>query len=408
MIRRRYARSMTAAAFSATDAVRVASNERISMRFFGSSPSRTWPLRRAPSPSVAVHSSSVPKSCTKPNSTSPMVGPDATATEREKKPMPRFALREPSIGSMTTCVRPSPSLPTSSEMKVTSSTSPKRASTARSAAWSIAVVSSPPIPAPTTGSRSERRGSSASTPRTSSTASRQSASQSVKRMEEQARGELRIEVRALLRHRLAAPGDRPHVLDPGRPQQERRLGVAAVDRRDRLLALRRVGDAFRMDLFDDVDIEVVAFEQLVAAAAVEDDAREVGAGLVDRRPARPVDVLRDAMRREDRQSLLARRDQRDHQIGRAALGRVRERRLVAVMPVGDQQLRLAEVRRLDEAPELVAAALHVGLAVRPGERVALVEEEDRLQLGARRPQEAQAAFLWPAVRALVRQDHAAV
>src|SRR3954447_12269881 len=163
MMRRRYASSTTAAACSATDEVRVASKERISMRSFGSSPSSRRPLRNAPWPRVAVHSSSVPKSCTNPNSTSPIVGPDATATESEKKPMPRFAFSEPSIGSITTCTLPSPTLPTSSDTNVTSSTPSKRASPARSAAWSIAVVASPPSPWPTTGSRRARVGSSAST-----------------------------------------------------------------------------------------------------------------------------------------------------------------------------------------------------------------------------------------------------
>ena len=93
--------------------------------------------------------------------------------------MPRFALIEPSIGSTTTMVEPVPMRPTSSETMVTSR-SRNRATIASSAAWSIAVVSSPPSPAPTTGSRSARVGSSSSTPRTSSTAPRQTASQSVR------------------------------------------------------------------------------------------------------------------------------------------------------------------------------------------------------------------------------------
>src|SRR6266700_2032021 len=130
-----------------------------------------------------------------------MQSPSATAIESEKKGMPRFALREPSIGSITIHIAPLPSL----------------------AARSISVVSSPPSPEPTTGSRSARAGSSARTPRTSSAAARQTTSQSVKRVEEQARSELRIEVRALLRHHLAAARDGPDVVDARRAEQERGL-----------------------------------------------------------------------------------------------------------------------------------------------------------------------------------------
>ena len=76
-------------------------------------------------------------------------------------------------GRSTTTVAPSPSRPTSSETIVTSSSARKRARIASSAALSIAVVSSPPRPRPTTGSRSLRVGSSSSTRCTSSTDARQ-------------------------------------------------------------------------------------------------------------------------------------------------------------------------------------------------------------------------------------------
>src|SRR6266508_4259432 len=378
------------------------------MRSLGRSPSSRWPLRRAPSPRVAVHSSSVPKSWTNPHSTSPIVDPDATATESEKKPILRFAFSEPSIGSITTYTEPSPTVPISSDTNVTSSTSSKRASTTRSAAWSIAVVSSPPMPAPTTGSRSARVGSSASTRRTSTTASRQSASQSVKRMEEQARGELRIEVGALLRHRLAPTRDGPDVLDARGAEQEGGLGLAAVDGGDSLLATWRIADALGRDALHDLDVEPVAVEQLVAAVAVQDDPRQLVTGLVDGRAARSVDVLRDAVRGEDRQTFLPRRHEHDHQVGRAALGCVGERGLVAMMAVGDQQLRAREARGIVDAPELVAAALQVGRTVGRRRRIAFVEQEDRLQLGARRAQEPQPSLLRGGVRALVRQDDSAV
>src|SRR6266511_1351680 len=253
------------------------------MRSLGRSPSSRWPLRRSPSPRVAVHSSWVPTSWTTPHSTSPMVGPEAPAPEREKKPIPRFALSEPSIGSITTCTAPSPSLPISSETNVTSSTPSKRASTARSAAWSIAVVSSPPMPAPTTGSRSARVGSSASTCRTSSTAPRQSASQSIKRMEEQTRCQLGIEVRALLRHRLAAFGDRAHLLDRRRSQQECRLRASGVDGTDRLFDPRRVAHAFRPEALDESGVEsgFVSLEHARLSVAIERDGGPVTWQLVE-------------------------------------------------------------------------------------------------------------------------------
>ena len=60
------------------------------------------PSSCAPSPRHATHSSSGPKSCTKPNTTSAIVGPSATAIESAKCGSPRLALTEPSIGSITT------------------------------------------------------------------------------------------------------------------------------------------------------------------------------------------------------------------------------------------------------------------------------------------------------------------
>ena len=122
----------------------------------------------------------MPKSWTKPKTTSSIVSPSATAIETEKNGMPRLALSDPSIGSTTTSGSSEPpKRPTSSE-----TTAPAacwiRARIASSAAWSIAVVSSPPSPAPTTGSRSARVGSRSSTASTSATAARQSSSQSVK------------------------------------------------------------------------------------------------------------------------------------------------------------------------------------------------------------------------------------
>src|SRR6266496_2397254 len=239
-----------------------------------------------------------------------MVAPSPTANESAKNGIPRLAFSDPSIGSTTTCVGPpEPNVrsPSSSEISVKSApVVSSRLTIVSSAAASIATVSSPPLPAPTTGSRSTRVGSSASTPRTSSTAARQVASQSVKRLKQKARGQLRIEVGRLLRQHLALARAREHVLDPGRPEQECSLGLAVVDGRDRLAPLRRVADALRRQGVDDLDVEPVALEQLIATAPIEDDPRELVPWLVDRCPADAVDRLSEPVSREDRQSLVAR------------------------------------------------------------------------------------------------------
>src|SRR5262245_11138293 len=250
--------------------------------------------------------------------------------------MPRLAFSEPSIGSTTTCVgppAPNSRSPSSSEMSVKSPpTLSSRRTIASSAAASIATVSSPPLPAPTTGSRSTRLGSSTSTACTSSTAARQVAAQSVvKRLEQQARGQLRKEVRRLLRHHLAVARAREHVLDFGWPQEERRLGFAAVDSRDGLVALRRVGDALGSECVDDLDVQSIALEQLVAAAAIQNDSGQLVSRLVDRRSPNAVDRLDEPVRRKDGQPFLSRRDQHDHHPSR---------RLVAVLLVAGQPRRL--------------------------------------------------------------------
>src|SRR5439155_16400968 len=101
-------------------------------------------------------------------------------------------------------------------------------------------ASPPPSPEPPIGSRSARVGRRSSTVSTSATAARQSSSQSVKRQQQEARRELGKEERALLRHHIAPPSDVPDILDPRRTQQKGSLRLAAVDRCDRLVAVRRV------------------------------------------------------------------------------------------------------------------------------------------------------------------------
>src|SRR5205807_6539850 len=153
-----------------------------------------------------------------------------------------------------------------------------------------------------------RVGSSASTPLSSSAASRQVASQSVKRLEQESGGQLWVKVGRLLRQHAPGAGALEHLLDLGRPEQERSLGLATVDGGDRLGSLRRVGETLRRQRFDDLHVQTVALEQLVATATVEDDPGELFRRLVDRRSLHAVDRGREAVSRKDRQALLARRD----------------------------------------------------------------------------------------------------
>src|SRR3954463_16650174 len=188
------------------------------------------------------------------------------------------------MGSTTTCVEPpEPNVrsPSSSEISVKSAlVLSSRRTIASSAAASIATVSSPPLPAPTMGSRSTRVGRSTSTPRTSSTAARQVASQSVKRLKEQAGGELGKEVGRLLRQHAPLARAREHVVDRRRAEQERRLGLAAVDGRDGLATLWRIGHTLRRERLDNLHVEPVALDQLIAASAIENHSGQLVAGLV--------------------------------------------------------------------------------------------------------------------------------
>ena len=96
--------------------------------------------------------------------------------------MPRFALIEPSIGSSDDrdcALRAEARWPSSSETSVKSRPAVEPRDDRAFGRSSIAVVSSPPSPAPTTSSRSSRVGSSASTAARPRRAARQSSSQSV-------------------------------------------------------------------------------------------------------------------------------------------------------------------------------------------------------------------------------------
>ena len=100
---------------------------------------------------------------------------------------------------------------------------------------------------------------------------------------------------------------------------------------------------------------------------------------------RSVDVLRHAVSREDRQPFLPGRNQHGHQERRAALPSVGEGGLVAMVAVRNQKLDVLEAGRIRNPPELVPAAAEIRLAAGGRKRVALVQQEDRLELGPRRP-----------------------
>ena len=197
------------------------------------------------------------------------------------------------------------------------------------------------------------------------------------------------------------------VLDPRRPEQvgDRRLTVANAP-----LGLGRVGgvgDPVVPERVDELDVEH-------AVGAVDDArafARELGHLGAACAVALQVPRLRkQAVRGEDLEPGILRRDEHDEHLRarrRPFLGRERECGLVAVMAVRDQQLLVVEVsdeRRIVEPPELGALDLEVGLAIRPRRRRRpVVEEEDRLELDARRAEQAEAALLRACVGALVRQ-----
>ena len=87
---------------------------------------------------------------------------------------------------------------------------------------------------------------------------------------------------------------------------------------------------------------------------------------------------------------------------------VGDRRLVAVVSVGDQQRhvdrQLAGGDRPDAGAHAALVDVHRRLAGGPAERrLGVVQQEDRLELGASRPQEPQPALLRPGMRALVGQ-----
>ena len=127
---------------------------------------------------------------------------------------------------------------------------------------------------------------------------------------------------------------------------------------------------------------------------------------------------------EDRETGVAQRDEAHERVTVGAVAadlvRVSARGLVAVVAVGDQQLGSAQLLLrcgdrgpVGDAPEPMGRAVVIGqLAVRrPLElrrqrrpRIAVVEREDRREVGARRTRQQQPVLLRPWMRALVRTD----
>ena len=135
-----------------------------------------------------------------------------------------------------------------------------RATTASSAAWSIAVVSSPPSPRRSTGSRSARVGSRSSTCSMSRDACAAELEPGGHGRRPGGRGspESGFGKKYVLfeRHPPAAPRDREDVLDARLAEEVRDIGLARVDRGDGLVRARRVADPFEAVAVDELDVEL--------------------------------------------------------------------------------------------------------------------------------------------------------
>ena len=244
-------------------------------------------------------------------------------------------------------------------------------------------------------------------------------------MEEQARERLREEVRALRGHPLTASGDREDVLEPRLAEQVRDVCSSGVDRGDRFVRAWRVPDALEAVAIDELDVELAfgAAHELDAAAPVGDRERAVWGLALEQRErllhachllafaevAQVGSPFEDPVRRERVQPRIGGGDQERHHTCLVRLsGTEGKRRLVAVVPVGDEELRVADRGRQRPAPppEANTVDLDVGRSLRARivER-AVDEEEERLGMHPRLPQELQPLVLRPLVRTLVRQDH---
>ena len=130
-----------------------------------------------------------------------------------------------------------------------------------------------------------------------------------------------------------------------------------------------------------------------------------------RRATASVAAAEDAMRREDLEPRVGGADEHDHHaraLRRPLLVRVGERRLVAVVAVRDQELPAGEelgdpVAREHARDACPSASRSGSRSGRCERRLAVVEEEDRLELRPRRAEQPQPALLRARVRPLVRE-----
>ena len=309
--------------------------------------------------------------------------------------MPRFALSEPSIGSTTTSVEPLPTRPTSSETIVTSS-SRKRATIASSAAWSIAVVSSPPRPCAddrlALDARRQLDEHAAARPRRRRGRRRASRSQRQEAAGRTSASDRRTCSSAASRRRGRAISHTSSIR-VGRS----RNAASASPRSTAATASRACGvyvtpcGASRSTTSGSSPSPSISSYR---PCPVEDESRQVIGRLVDRRAADAVDRLRDAVRREDRQPLLVGRDDHDEQ-PRRRLGAVllveRERGLVAVVAVGDQQLRVRQLLGERVAEVGVEPPEPRGDAALLGGEVGLAETVERRSSRPRAGRSARAA-----------------
>ena len=241
-------------------------------------------------------------------------------------------------------------------------------------------------------------------------------------MEDEPRERLRREVRALGRHELAASSESEDVLDAGRADEECRIGLAAVDRRRRVVHPPGVADPVEAQTFDElrVQLAVGAPDELDPARPVGDGRRllarlpvERGERLGEPRHLLSARLLReirplgeDAMGGEDVEARVVDRDDEGHHARPLAeFATELDGALVAVVAVGDEQLAGVDRRRSVDTPETRGVDLEIGSALGnlEVERVG-GEEEQRLRLHARRAQEREALLADALVRLLVGAD----
>jgi hypothetical protein len=211
------------------------------------------------------------------------------------------------------------------------------------------------------------------------------------------------------------------VLDPGRAEQEGAVGRAAADAFDGVRRVGRVADALAAEPVDQLRVELtrLAADEVCRVGTHEHGGRAVeglrgecrerlvrrGERVAVEPDLRP--TLEHAVRRQNREPRILRRHEHREQPVAPALLREGDGGLVAMVAVRDQKLRARERLRHPlvavESPQARPGRLEIGRACGDGERRrAVVEEEERLELGLRRSQEPETSAPCPFVRPLVR------